>query len=122
MQLTITVAAVCVAAAAIMFTVHAFSQERNARLVEIGVGILRVDPEKEAQVSDARKWALDLIDANAGVKFSTAAREALLSKRLGGYSERIDYYPNTYIDEYPNTYSTKPAVPIPPRQRLPQPN
>jgi hypothetical protein len=83
MQLSVTAASLCVGAAAITFAIKSMSDERNARLVEIGVGILRVDPEKEAQVAAARQWALDLIDANAGVKFSKEAKEQLLNKRLG---------------------------------------
>ena len=91
MQLSITAASLCVAAAAIIFAVKSMSDERNARLVEIGIGILRVDPVKESQVSAARHWALDLIDANAGgVKFSPEARFALLNHRLD-YSEPFDY-------------------------------
>jgi hypothetical protein len=83
MQLSITAASLCVAAAAIIFAIKSMSDERNARLVEVGVSVLRADPEKEDQVSAARKWALDLIDANAGgVKFSAEARAQLLKKRL----------------------------------------
>lgn len=96
MQLSITAVGVCVAAAAIIFAVKSFSDDRNAKLVEIGVGILRVDPAKDQQVSAPREWALNLIDANAGVKFSPEARAALLQSPLGfdstfnaGYT---DYY------------------------------
>jgi hypothetical protein len=94
MQLSITAASLCVAAAAITFAIKSMSDERNARLVEIGVGILSVDPAKEAQVSAARNWALDLIDANAGgIKFSREARKELLERRLD-YSQPIDWsYP-----------------------------
>jgi len=91
MQLSITAASLCVAAAAITFAVKSMSDERNSRLVEIGIGVLRVDPAKESQVSAARHWALDLIDANAGgVKFSSEARFALLNHRLD-YSGPTDY-------------------------------
>lgn len=93
MQLSITAASVCVAASAIVFAVKSMSDERNARLVEIGVGVLRVDPEKETQVSAARQWALDLIDANSGVKFSREAREELLRTqfRFSGGSFSTDF-------------------------------
>ena len=57
------------------------SDERNAHLVEVGVSESRAEPEKEDQVHAARKWALDLIDANAGgVKFSAEARAQLLKQ------------------------------------------
>ncbi len=65
MQLIVTVAAVAVAGCAIIFTAWTVREHRNADLVKIGVGILRVDPEKEKQISAAREWALNLIDANA---------------------------------------------------------
>lgn len=55
-----------IAAAAISFAIVTLRQERNAKLVEIGVSILKSDPTKEPAVMQARKWALDLIDANAG--------------------------------------------------------
>jgi hypothetical protein len=88
MQLSITAAGVFVAAAsvivavaAIIFAIKSMSDERNARLVEIGVRVLRVDSRKETQISAAREWALNLIDANAGVKFSPQARADLLKHR-----------------------------------------
>jgi len=103
MQLSITAASLCVAASAIIFAVKSMSEERNARLVEIGIGVLRVDPEKNTQVAAARKWALDLIDANAGgVKFSAEARTSLLQGPLGydlgSYSTGVDY---TYTPDAP---------------------
>jgi hypothetical protein len=108
MQLSITAASLCVAAAAIIFAVKSMSDERNARLVEIGVSILRVDPAKNMQVAAARKWALDLIDANAGgIKFSIAARDELLHEPLGYYDS------GGYGD-----YSTVPASP--PKWQSPQ--
>jgi hypothetical protein len=77
MQFSISVASLCVAVAAIIFAVKSMSDERNARLVEIGVGILRVDPQKEAQVSAARQWALDLIDAKTRSAAGVDGRGAL---------------------------------------------
>jgi hypothetical protein len=83
MQLAITASALCIAAAAAFFAVSTARQERNAALVQIGVAILRADPAKEGQVSAAREWALDLIDANAGgVKFTKDARTQLLNRQL----------------------------------------
>lgn len=71
-----------IAAAAIAYAARTTVDERNARLVEIGVELLKVDPAKQKQLSAAREWALDLIDANAGVKFSAKAREQLLAAPL----------------------------------------
>ena len=66
---------------------------RDADLVKIGVRVLRVDPEKEKQISAAREWALNLIDANAGgVTFSSEARAQLLREPLK--------YSYTYYDTY----------------------
>jgi hypothetical protein len=98
MQLTVTAMALCIAAAAISYIVRSTMEERNARLVEIGVGILRTDPKKEAQVAGARKWALDLIEANAGgIKFTAEARTALLQEPLS-----FDFYPYSYDVYTPN--------------------
>jgi hypothetical protein len=83
MQMAITFCSLCIAAAAITYAIKASSEERNARLVEIGVGVLRVNPTKDVQVAAARGWALDLIDANSGgVKFSKEARQNLLEQRF----------------------------------------
>jgi hypothetical protein len=83
MQFSIAAAGVIVAACAITFTVWTWREKRNADLVQIGINVLRVDPEKEKQISAAREWALNLIDANAGgVVFSPDARAQLLKNRL----------------------------------------
>jgi hypothetical protein len=97
MQLIITLSAVAIAACAIIFTVWTVREHRNADLVKVGVSVLRVDPEKEKQISEAtRKWALDLIDANAGgVKFSPEARAQLLREPL-----TTGWFDMGYIDTY----------------------
>jgi hypothetical protein len=87
--------AVLLGAVAIAYTAYTAREDRNAALVSIGIAVLRADPAKEAQVTGARQWALDLIDANAGgVKFSTQARSELLQGRLkiigGDYGESGD--------------------------------
>ncbi|MFZ3311312.1 MAG: hypothetical protein WA280_18315 [Xanthobacteraceae bacterium] len=86
--LVLTVATVVIAAAALLvsviFTVSTLDDKRNAALVQIGVGVLRVDPAKNPQMAAAREWAINLIDANAGgIKFSAEARAELLQKPLG---------------------------------------
>jgi hypothetical protein len=81
MQMAITFLSLCIAGGAIAYAVKTTSDERNARLVEIGVSVLRVDPQKEGHLTAARSWALDVIDANAGgVRFSPEARAGLLQK------------------------------------------
>jgi hypothetical protein len=95
MQLIVTVPAVAVAACAIIFTAWTVREHRNADLVKIGVSILRVDPEKEKQISAAREWALNLIDTNAGgVTFSPEARAQLLREPLvyGFSPDTVTYY------------------------------
>jgi hypothetical protein len=110
MQLSVTAAAVAIAACAIIFTVLTWREHRNADLVKIGVSVLRVDPEKEKQISEAtREWALNLIDANSGgVKFSSEARAQLLKKPLGfdnGWGAvDLGYY---------DTFGVKPTAPRP---------
>ena len=82
-QIPIAFCSLCVAVAAIAFAVATLREERNAALVRIGVSILRADPTKEPTAGPARRWALDLIDANSGgVKFSSEARAALLEQAL----------------------------------------
>jgi hypothetical protein len=102
MQLAVT-------AAAISFAVWTWREHRNADLLRIGVSVLRVGPDKEKQISAAREWALNLIDANAGgVKFSSEAREQLLREPLkyGG----TDYYGYT-----PDTPTPRRPAPEPPK-------
>jgi hypothetical protein len=90
MQMTIAFSSACIALAAVTFTVHTWSDNRNAQLVQIGVGILEIDPKQQVQVKAAREWALDLIDANAGgVRFSLEARAQLLDRPLGVGSRAI---------------------------------
>ncbi|WGJ13896.1 hypothetical protein QEV83_14645 [Methylocapsa sp. D3K7] len=83
MQILISIASLFVTSASLIFSYTIWFEKRNADLVQIGVNVLRVDPDKEKQISEAREWALNLIDANAGgVKFSPEARAQLLRKRL----------------------------------------
>jgi hypothetical protein len=123
MQLMITACAVCVAAAAVAFVVATARQERNAALVTIGVAVLRTDPAKAAQVTAAREWALDLIDANAGgVKFSTEDRKELLQRRLyipEYNSAFIPAYDSTFIPDYKSTFI--PGAPAPTERKQPEP-
>jgi hypothetical protein len=63
-QFFLTVAALMVSSAVLLYAVTAFIEtnnargsERNAKLVEIGVSLLRVDPKKDDQISAARQWA-----------------------------------------------------------------
>ncbi len=92
MQLLVTFSALVIAACAGFLTYWNWREHRNADLVKIGVSVLRVDPEKEKQISAAREWALNLIDANAGgVTFSQEARAQLLREPLG-YDAGYDYF------------------------------
>jgi hypothetical protein len=50
MQMAITFCSLCIATAAITYAIKTSSEERNARLVEIGVGVLRVDPTKMSRL------------------------------------------------------------------------
>jgi hypothetical protein len=89
LQVTIAVSAFLIGVSALIASFGVLTTDKNARLVEIGVSVLRADPKKEPSALAARKWALDLIDANAGgVKFSPEARAALGEQALpgtGGY-------------------------------------
>lgn len=79
------------------------NRELDIKLVEIGIGILRADPQKETSIEPARAWALDLIDANAGrVRFSPEARAALLKQPL-------DVYGYGSVDTYPDRMAPAPT-------------
>jgi hypothetical protein len=84
LQASVAIAALLIGASAMVASFSVWNSEKNARLVEIGVNILRADPKKEPTALAAREWALDLIDANAGgTKFSNEARRQLLESTLG---------------------------------------
>jgi hypothetical protein len=86
LQASVAVAALLIGASAMFATYLVWRGERNARLVEIGINVLRADPKKEPSAAAARTWALDLIDANAGgVKFSAEARRQLMEEALTSY-------------------------------------
>jgi hypothetical protein len=113
-MLTASIAAFIASLSFAVFSIKTWTAKRDADLVKIGVSVLRVDPEKEKQISEAtREWALDLIDANAGgVKFSPEARAQLLREPLGylaDYTQSIDY-----------SYPIKPDKPAP-RRPAPEP-
>ena len=61
-----------------------FSKDRelDIRMVEIGIAILRVDPQEEEQVSPARGWAIRLINHYSPVDLDTKEAAALLSAPL----------------------------------------
>jgi hypothetical protein len=100
-QVGITVAALIVAVSYSYYAVSSSRLERNAALVSIGVSVLRADPAKEKDISTAaREWALDLIDANAGVKFSKAARDELLKNSLHLLGSGAGYTDYGYVDTY----------------------
>ena len=57
------------------------NRELDIKLVEIGIGILRTDP-KDTGLTAARGWAVQVIEDNSRVKFSTEDRLTLLNKPL----------------------------------------
>jgi hypothetical protein len=73
-------------------------RELNIRLVEIGISILRADPKKE-DISPARQWAIEVIQRNSGVAFSSDDRAALLHKPI------ITGYDATFSGGYDSTFS-----------------
>lgn len=104
-----------VTAAGLYISVRTEVEKGNADLVQIGVNVLRVDPEKEKQISAAREWALNLIDANAGgVKFSPEAREHLLKEPLD-YSQ-----PYSTLDSADTTYPPEKPAPRRPSAEPPK--
>lgn len=106
MQLSLTACALAIGASALIFALRSSSDERNARLVELGLRVLMVDPAKAESLRPARAWALDLIDANAGVKFSKEARATLLEKPLPDFGT-ANYAPNHQMGFQPDALGTK---------------
>lgn len=64
------------------FTYASRDRELSIRLVEIGIGILRDDPEKSG-VSAARRWATTIIGKNSGERFTAEEVDILLRKPIG---------------------------------------
>jgi hypothetical protein len=95
-------AALLIGASAMFASFSVWRSERNARLVEIGISVLRANPKKEPSTAAARRWALDLIDANAGgVKFSPAARAELLEQVLPTAPYGYTYFETGGFDDVP---------------------
>jgi hypothetical protein len=112
-MLTASIAAFIASFSFAVFSIKTWTAKRDADLVKIDVSILRVDPDKEKQISAAREWALNLIDQNAGgVKFSPEARAQLLREPL-----QFNWgYDSTYTPSYDSTYT-----PNEPTRRRPSP-
>lgn len=87
-------------------------RELNIRLVEIGIGILRSDPEKSG-VSAARQWAIDIIERSSGLAFKPEDRAELLNRPLG-FDSSFDYGGFGFSDA-PST-ADKPAITTPKEQ------
>ena len=116
-MLTASIAAFIASFSFAIFSVETWTAKRNADLVKIGVSVLRVDPKKEKQISAAREWALNHIDATAGgVKFSPEAREQLLGKPLETYGVSDGYFGDFgSVDTYPNNPAPPRPSSAPPR-------
>jgi hypothetical protein len=52
----------------------------DAKMIELGVGILRAEPTDETR--PLRQWAIDVIEKRADFKFDEAQRAALLKQEL----------------------------------------
>lgn len=75
------VGAIVSAAVPALYTHTSRNRELDIKLVEIGISILRADP-KETQTNAAREWAIRIIEAHSGQKFSQEAKNELLNKKL----------------------------------------
>ena len=96
MHLSIGISTLAAGCAAVWFSFVVWQGNTNARLVEIGVGVLRADPKKDESARIAREWAIDLIEANSGsAKFSGEARRKLLDNALN-YQPTYSYGPDGY--------------------------
>lgn len=75
-------------------------RELDIRLVEIGIGILRVDPQKSG-VSAARRWAITAIEENSEIKFTPEDKARLLK-------EPLDYYETYAYGDSPKYFAQPP--------------
>lgn len=62
-------------------------KEISLKYVEIAIGILKGDPDKETPA--LREWAISVINSNSPVKLDTKVREELKRKPLHTYVEAI---------------------------------
>lgn len=83
-------------------------RELDIKLVEIGIGILRTDPEKSG-VSAARQWAIDIIETSSGLKFNPDDRAELLNKPLG-FDSSFDFGGPSSFDFGGGGFSSAPSA------------
>jgi hypothetical protein len=70
------------AVASAYYTYANRNRELDIKLVEMGIGILRADPN-EGQTRDVREWAIKIIETYSHESFSEQAKQRLLQNRLG---------------------------------------
>ena len=64
------------------------SREHDAKMVELALGILRAAPNEN--VLGARRWAIRVIDAHAGIPFTPDEEKALLKNAIP-YVPSLDF-------------------------------
>jgi hypothetical protein len=57
------------------------SRERDTRMVEIALGMLRVEPKEDA-LKAVRPWVIRVVEQHSGTPFRNEEREALLKGAL----------------------------------------
>ena len=82
------------------------NRELDIKIVEIGISILRADPN-EKQTQGAREWAIQVIEKFSGQVFSLEAKSELLQYKL-------DFQP------YDSTYTGSTPAPAPRPNSTPQ--
>ncbi|MBO6511767.1 MAG: hypothetical protein JJ979_25335 [Roseibium sp.] len=70
-----------------------FSKDRelDIKMVEIGLSVLRADPEDEDQIAPARQWAINIVEKHSGSEFGEEDAEKLLKEPI-----KIDGWSNAY--------------------------
>ena len=76
--------------------------ENRVRYVELAVATLRAEPSPESKA--LREWAIELLDSQAPVKLTKAAREELSTRRLNTTA------PGTVISGSSSIISGRPSV------------
>lgn len=60
------------------YTATEKSRDQDIRMIEIGLSLVKPDPNVDPKQIGAREWAIDVMERFSGVKFSDAARKSIV--------------------------------------------
>jgi hypothetical protein len=74
----------------------------DAKMIELGIGILRAPVTEETK--PLREWAIDVMDKRAKFQFNDAQRAVLMNQSLPFDSSYYPSYDSTYTPSYDSSY------------------